>query len=68
MFVDELLETQSLAQLANQNQTTIGCHSRFLEIYPQRRVERELKGLILFLTHGVCTSETSSLRLDLHKY
>jgi hypothetical protein len=31
--------------------TTIGSHSRTLEIDPQRAVERELKGPFLRLTH-----------------
>ena len=57
VFVDELLRTQSFIQLAHQNQATIGSHSRSLEIDLQGSIERELKGLILFLTHGVCTSE-----------
>jgi len=60
--------TQSLIQLANQNQATIGSHSRSLEIDLQGSIERELKGLVLLLTHGVFTSEASSLRLDPHKH
>jgi hypothetical protein len=34
----------------------------------QGSIERELKGLIFFLTHWVCTSKASSPRLDSHKY
>ena len=60
MFLDERLQIQSLIQLANQNQAATGSHSRFLEIDLQGRIERELKGLILFLTHGVCTSRAVS--------
>lgn len=52
VFLDELLQTQSLIQLAHQNQATIGSHSRSLEINLQRSIEQELKGLILFLTQG----------------
>jgi len=39
-----------------------------LEIDLQGSMEGELKGLVLFLTHGVCNYEASSLRLDPHKY
>jgi hypothetical protein len=56
MLFDELLQTQSLIQLANQNQATIGSHSRSLEIDLQGSIKGELKWLILFLTQGVCTS------------
>jgi hypothetical protein len=31
LFLDDLLQAQSLIQLANQNQATIGLHSRSLE-------------------------------------
>jgi hypothetical protein len=35
MFLDELL--QSLIELANQNQATIGSHSRSLEMEPSKK-------------------------------
>jgi hypothetical protein len=38
---------------AHQKQTTVGGDTRALEINFQRRIKRELKGLILFLTHWV---------------
>jgi len=60
MFLDEMLQNLSLIQLANQNQATIGGHSRSLEIDLQGCFERELNGLVLFFTRGVCTSEASS--------
>jgi hypothetical protein len=68
MFLDELLQTQSLIQLAHQNQATVGSHSRSLEIDLQGSIERELKGLILFLTHGVCTSRAVSPHSNPHKH
>jgi len=40
VFFDELLQTESLIQLANQNQATVGSHSRSLEINRQERIER----------------------------
>jgi hypothetical protein len=49
-------------------QATIGSHSRSLEIDLQGSIERKLKGLILFLTHGVCTSKASSPLLNPHRY
>jgi hypothetical protein len=51
VFPDELLQTQSLIQLANQNQAAIGSHAGTFEIDLERGVEGELKGLILRLTH-----------------
>ena len=41
---------------------------RSLEIDLQRTIERELEGLVLFLTHGLWTSEASSSRLNPHKF
>src|SRR5712692_5405464 len=68
LFLDEFLQTQSLIQLAGQNQATIGSHSRSLEIDLQGSIERELKWLILFLTHWVLTSRASSSRSHRHEY
>jgi hypothetical protein len=51
VFFDELLQTQSPIQLANENQATIRSHSRSLEIDLQGSMERELKWLVLVLTH-----------------
>jgi hypothetical protein len=68
VFLDELVQTQSLIQFANQNQATVGSHSRSLEIDLQGSIKRELKGLVLFLTHWVYTPEPSSLRSHPHKY
>jgi hypothetical protein len=68
VFRDELLQAQSLIQLPNQNQATVGSHSRSLGIDLQGSIERELKGLVLFVTRRVCTSEASSLRSNPHKY
>ncbi len=68
LLLDEFLQTQSLIQLSNQNQAAIGSHSRSLEVDLQGSIEGELKGLILFLTYGVCTSEASSLRSDPHEH
>src|ERR1700730_9061277 len=68
VFLDELLQTQSLIQLANQNQATIGSHSRSLEIDLQRSIEQELKWLILFLTHWVPTSRAFSSLSHPHEY
>ena len=50
---DEPAQSQTLIQLAHQKQTTVGGNARTLEINFQRRIKRELKGLILFLTHWV---------------
>ena len=68
VFLDELVQTQSLIQFANQNQATVGSHSRCLEIDLQGSIKRELKGLVLFLTRWVYTPESSSLRSHPHKY
>jgi hypothetical protein len=50
---DERAQSQTLIQLAHQKQTTGGGDARTLEIHFQTGVKRELKGLILFLTHWV---------------
>src|ERR1039458_1424581 len=50
---NERTQSQTLIQLAYQQQTTVGSDPRALEINFQTGVKRELKGLILFLTHRV---------------
>ena len=53
MFLgDERTQSQTFIQLAHQQQTTVGGDARTLEINIQRRIKRELKWLILFLTTG----------------
>jgi len=47
----EFAQAQTHIQLAHQNQTTVGSHSRALEVDHQGAVEGELKGLFLRLTH-----------------
>ena len=54
VFLDELVQIQSLIQFANQNQAPVGSNSRSLEIDLQGRIKRELKGLVLFSPIG-CT-------------
>jgi hypothetical protein len=61
---DKRTQAQTLIQLAHQKQTTVGGNARTLEINFQRRVKRELKGLILFLTHWV---EASTILIVLSK-
>jgi hypothetical protein len=68
VFPDELVQTQSLIQLANQNQAAIGSHAGALEIDLERGVEGELKGLILCLTHWFLTSGAFSSRSHPHEY
>jgi hypothetical protein len=53
VFDDERTQSQTFIQLAHQKQTTVGGDTRTLKINFQRRVKRELKGLILFLSHWV---------------
>jgi len=50
---DERTQSQTLLQLKDQEQTTIGSNARTLEINFKRRVKRELEWLILFLTYWV---------------
>jgi hypothetical protein len=68
VLFDEFTEAQAFVQLTHQNQTTIRGDPRSLEIDLQRGVERELKWLVLFVTHGVWTSGASSLHSNPHKY
>jgi len=49
MLLDEFAESETFVQLPHQNQATIGRDSRSLEIDLQGSIERELKGLVLFL-------------------
>jgi hypothetical protein len=58
----------ALVEFAHQDQAAVGSDAGTLEIDLQRGVERELKGLILLLTHWLYTSKVSSLRLDPHEY
>jgi hypothetical protein len=64
VFDDERTQSQTFIQLAHQQQTAVGGDARTLEINFQRRVKRELKGLILFLTHWV---EASARLISLSK-
>ena len=57
-------QSQTFIQFAHQQQTTVGSDPRTLEIYSQRRIKRELKRLILFLTHWV---EASTMLIVLSK-
>ncbi|HUE02781.1 MAG TPA: hypothetical protein VMR62_24660 [Bryobacteraceae bacterium] len=65
---DQFAEAQTFVQLAHQNQTAVGGDSRALEIDLQRSVKKELKGLILFLTHWVSSSRGSSSRSNPYGY
>ena len=57
---DQMAEGQTRVQLANQNQAAVGGDSGSLEIDLQRSVERELKGLVLFVTPWGWASGVSS--------
>jgi hypothetical protein len=48
---DEVAEPQTFVELPHEDQAAIGGDPRSLELDLQRRVERELKGLGLRLTH-----------------
>jgi hypothetical protein len=52
----------------HQQQATVGSDQRSLEIDSPRRVERELKGLVLLLTYWVEASAEFVLLSKLHKY
>jgi hypothetical protein len=64
VFGDERTQSQTFIQFAHQQQTTVGSDPRTLAIDSQRRIKRELKGLILFLTHWV---EASTMLIVLSK-
>jgi hypothetical protein len=64
---NEFAEAQTFVQLAHQNEAPIRRDARSLEIDLQRSVERELKWLILFLTHCVLTSGAPSSRWNPHE-
>ena len=64
---DQFAKAQSFIQFADQNQAAVGGDARSLEIHLQRSVERELKRLILFLTHWVLTSRASSSHWNPHE-
>ncbi len=59
MFFDQFSEPEPLVELAHQDQAAVRGDAGPLEIDPERGLERELKGLILFLTLWVLTSEAS---------
>jgi hypothetical protein len=56
MPFNKFREAQTFVQLPHQDQTTIRGHSCTLEIDLERAIERELKGLVLRLTHRHSTS------------
>src|ERR1019366_5025537 len=68
MLSNEFTESQPFVQLPNQNQAAVGGDPRSLEIDLQRTIERELKWLILSLTHRVWPSRASLSRSNLHKH
>jgi hypothetical protein len=57
VLFDQFTQTQTFIQLPHQNQATVRGDARSLEIDLQGAVERELKGLVLFLTHGCWSPE-----------
>ena len=64
MLVDQLAESESFIQFANENQTAIRGDSRSLEIDFEKSIERELKRLVFLhrrrgFTHRVLTSMAS---------
>lgn len=61
VLFDKFAESQPLIQFPNEYQATVRSDTRPLGIDFQRSIERELKRLILFLTHWVCTFKPSSM-------
>lgn len=61
------LNLKRFIQFAHQQQAIVGSGTKTLEIGSQRRVQRELKGLILFLTHWIETSLTLVLLSKPHE-
>ena len=55
VFAEEPTQFQTYAQLAHQNQTSVGSDARTLKISFQRRIKRELIGLILCSPTGSMT-------------
>lgn len=51
MPFDECTESQTFVRLPHEDQASVGGNPRSLEIGLQRDIERELKGLLLSLTH-----------------
>jgi hypothetical protein len=68
MLFDQFSEPESLVEFPNQDEAAVGSDAGTLEIDLERRVEGELKGLILYLTHWVLTSGASSSRSNPYKY
>jgi hypothetical protein len=68
VLFDQFSEPESLVQFAYQDQAAIGSHAGTLEIDLEGGVERELTGLILYLTHSVLASKASSSRSHPHEY
>jgi hypothetical protein len=56
MFPDQPAQTEPFVQFPNQDEAAIGSPPVILEKVRGKRVERELKGLILPLTDWVSTS------------
>ena len=68
MLFDEFSEAEALVEFAHQDQAAVGGDAGTLEIDPERSVEGELKGLVLYLTHWVLTSGAVPSRLHPHEH
>lgn len=68
MLLDQFSQPESLVEFAHQDQAAIGSDAGTLEVDFEEGIEGELKRLILYLTHWVLTSGTSTSRSNPHEY
>ena len=64
---DQVADAQSLVQLAYEDEPAVGGDPRALELDAEPGVKRELKGLVLCVTHRMRTSAASPSRSNPHR-
>jgi hypothetical protein len=68
MLRDQFTESEPLVEFTHQDQATVRRNVRTLKADLERRIEGELKGPFLYLTHWVLTSRTFSPRSHPYKH
>jgi hypothetical protein len=68
IFTDELAQTETLVQLADQQQASVGGDLGALEIRLQRGTKREAKRLVFCLTHWMEASGAVFWPSKLHEH
>jgi hypothetical protein len=68
MLLDQFSQSESLVELADQDQAAVGSDARALKIDLEGGIEGQLKGLVCAFTHWISTSGGSSSPSHPHEY